>query len=117
MGEENKISPERLAMLTIASYFEFKDDENCSPLEAASMVISNVAKAMMESNYNKHVVFNCLLKLAIEEQDSSFEKRIQSLIQETTRTLSVQEEEEMNKSIDSVFETIIRNNQKASERG
>lgn len=117
MEEESKISAERLTILTISSYYEFIDEENCSPLEAGSMVISNVAKAMMESNYNKHVVLHCLLKLAINEQNLPFKNSIKSLIQETTETLSVQEEKDMNKSIDSLFETIINNNLNASNRG
>lgn len=113
MGGNMNISPDRLTRVVFESYYEFKNEENCSSLEAASMVISNVAKAMMESNLNKFIVLNCLLILAREENDKSFERRILTLIQETTSTLKTHEKE----YIEEIIESSLAEFQKESSQG
>ncbi|UYY94325.1 hypothetical protein OIU11_01970 [Bacillus cereus] len=105
------IKPERLVRLTIRSYDEFIKEENCKPLEAASMVISNVAKAMMASNLNKVLVLKCLLELARQEKDSMFEERISILIKDTTKQLDKTEE----KKVDSLVNNAV--GEKSRENG
>lgn len=101
--KDNAISSERLVRLVRASYYDMKEETNEKPLAVASMVISTVAKAMMESTFNKVLVLRCLGYIAIKEKNLELDNYMHSLIQDAVTSLSSLEKDSLFHSVEATI--------------